>query len=80
MKEYKVLVQHYGDKQYFAGDTRLLSDGDAKQLIALGLVAPRDEAAQADVIEPELPEDDHAEVAEVAAAEAETRKRKKTTE
>ena len=39
MKTYVVLEQHYGDKQYWAGDTRELLEDDAADLIALGLIS-----------------------------------------
>lgn len=38
--DYIVTKQHYGDKQYFAGDTRSVSNKqDAAQLMAMGLIA-----------------------------------------
>lgn len=39
MKSYVVLEQHFGDKQYLAGDTRELLEDDAADLIALGLIS-----------------------------------------
>lgn len=39
MKSYVVLEQHFGDKQYWAGDTRELLEDDAADLIALGLIS-----------------------------------------
>lgn len=52
--EYIVLQQHYGDKQYWAGDVRVVKDADtARYLIAQGLIAgkaqptPQNKAAQA---------------------------------
>lgn len=38
--EYKVIKQHWGDKQYFEGDMReVKNDSDAKELIRMGLIA-----------------------------------------
>ena len=52
--EYIVLQQHYGDKQYWAGDVRVVrDDATAQYLIAQGLIAakaqsaPQNKAAQA---------------------------------
>lgn len=39
MKSYVVLEQHFGDKQYWVGDTRELLEDDAADLIALGLIS-----------------------------------------
>lgn len=37
--EYKVTKQHWGDKQYFEGDTRKVkNDSDAKELLRMGLI------------------------------------------
>lgn len=36
--KYEVLTQHFGDKQYYAGDMRELDDEQAKPLIAMGLI------------------------------------------
>lgn len=39
--KYKVLVQHFGDHQYWAGESReVANEQDAKELIKLGLIAP----------------------------------------
>lgn len=38
MKLYLVVEQHYGDKQYWPGDTRELREDDAASLLALGLI------------------------------------------
>lgn len=47
--EYKVTKQHWGDKQYFEGDTREVKvKSDAEQLMKMGLVMDSDAAAQAD--------------------------------
>lgn len=46
--EYIVLQQHYGDKQYWAGDVRVVKDADtAAYLIAQGLIAPEGKAQPA---------------------------------
>ena len=38
--EYIVKRQHYGDKQYYAGDTRTVTNKqDAQKLIDMGLIA-----------------------------------------
>ena len=40
---YKVIKQHWGDKQYFEGDTREVKvKGDADQLVAMGLIVESD--------------------------------------
>lgn len=37
--EYKVTKQHWGDKQYFEGDTReVKNDSDAKELLRMGMI------------------------------------------
>ena len=37
--EYKVTKQHWGDKQYFEGDTReVKNDSDAKELMRMGML------------------------------------------
>ncbi|MFA9487077.1 hypothetical protein LU276_08300 [Moraxella haemolytica] len=39
--KYKVIRQHYGDKQYFAGESReVTNEHDAKILISMGLIEP----------------------------------------
>lgn len=38
MKKYEVIRQHYGDKQYYSGDTRELDDERARELLALGVI------------------------------------------
>lgn len=38
--KYKVLIQHFGDKQYWAGDVREIdNEQDAQTLIDMGLIA-----------------------------------------
>ena len=46
--EYKVTKQHWGDKQYFEGDTReVKNDSDAKELLRMGLIVdPKASAAE----------------------------------
>ena len=46
--EYKVTKQHWGDKQYFEGDTReVKNDSDAKELVRMGLIVdPKADAAE----------------------------------
>lgn len=42
--KYKVLIQHFGDRQYWAGESReVANEQDAKELIKLGLIAPFDD-------------------------------------
>lgn len=42
--EYKVIRQHYGDRQYFSGESReVTNEHDANELIKLGLIAPFDD-------------------------------------
>ena len=42
--KYKVLVQHFGARQYWAGESReVANEQDAAVLINLGLIAPLDE-------------------------------------
>lgn len=37
--QYQVVRQHYGDKQYFDGDVRVMdNDDDASTLMAMGLI------------------------------------------
>ena len=44
--EYKVIKQHWGDKQYFEGDTREVKvDSDAKELVRMGLIVDAKAAA-----------------------------------
>lgn len=39
--KYTVIKQHFGDKQYWAGDVREIdNEHDADELLALGLIAP----------------------------------------
>ncbi|QOD13522.1 hypothetical protein IEE84_04380 [Psychrobacter sp. 28M-43] len=46
--EYKVTKQHWGDKQYFEGDTReVKNDSDAKDLMRMGMIIdPKAAAAE----------------------------------
>ena len=42
--KYKVITQHFGDKQYWAGESReIVNEQDANELIKLGLIAPFDD-------------------------------------
>lgn len=42
--KYKVITQHFGDKQYWAGESReVANEQDANELIKLGLIAPFDD-------------------------------------
>lgn len=45
--KYKVLIQHFGDKQYWAGDVREIdNEQDAQTLIDMGLIALPDESVE----------------------------------
>lgn len=66
MDDYQVTRQHYGDKQYYEGETRKLNAIDAKLLIAAGLVSDPAEAKKAAAAEAKK-----AAAAEKAAAAAE---------
>ncbi|TWV81518.1 hypothetical protein [Moraxella sp. VT-16-12] len=45
--KYKVLIQHFGDKQYWAGDVREIdNEQDARTLIDMGLIALPDESVE----------------------------------
>lgn len=37
-RQYRVLRQHYGDKEYYPGDSRELNDIDGKHLVSMGLL------------------------------------------
>ena len=42
--KYRVLIQHLGDKQYWAGESReVANEQDAGELIKQGLIAPFDD-------------------------------------
>ena len=53
MKSYVVLEQHYGDKQYWAGDKREMLEADAARLIELGLIAEAESSEDDNNPEPE---------------------------
>lgn len=43
--KYKVITQHFGDRQYWAGESReVANEQDAQALIKLGLIAPFDDS------------------------------------
>lgn len=45
--KYQVLIQHFGDKQYWAGDVREIdNEQDARTLIDMGLIALPDESVE----------------------------------
>ncbi|WLG14629.1 hypothetical protein Q6344_04655 [Psychrobacter cibarius] len=68
--EYKVTKQHWGDKQYFEGDTReVKNDSDAKELLRMGLIIDP-KAAAADKKKAAADAKAAAEKAEKEAAEA----------
>lgn len=44
MTQYTVIQQHFGDKQYYENDVRIVeNEQDAEQLINMGLIKPLDE-------------------------------------
>ena len=46
--EYTVTKQHWGDKQYFEGDTREVKNkGDAEHLIKMGLITEEEKTTKA---------------------------------
>lgn len=48
--KYKVLIQHFGDRQYWAGDVREIdNEQDAQILIDMGLIALPDESVEIDL-------------------------------
>lgn len=47
--KYKVITQHFGDRQYWAGESReVANEQDANELIKLGLIAPFDDGDNSD--------------------------------
>lgn len=45
--KYKVLIQHFGDRQYWAGDVREIdNEQDAQILIDMGLIDLPDESVE----------------------------------
>lgn len=40
MAQYRVLIQHDGDHQYWQGDKRTMAEADAKHLVDLGVLEP----------------------------------------
>lgn len=73
--EYKVTKQHWGDKQYFEGDTReVKNDSDAKELLRMGLIVdPKAAAAEKKAADKEQADKEAAE----AKAKADAEKAKK---
>ena len=71
--EYKVTKQHWGDKQYFEGDTReVKNDSDAKELLRMGLIVdPKADAAEKKKAAADAKAKADAEKAEKEADEAE---------
>lgn len=65
--EYKVTKQHWGDRQYFEGDTReVKNDNDAKELVRMGMIKdPKEAEAKAKA------DKETAETEKKAAADAE---------
>ena len=72
--KYKVLVQHFGQQQYFEGDTReVKNDSDAKELMRMGLIEdPKEaEAAKKAAADKAKADKEAAEAAKKADADAE---------
>ena len=70
--EYKVTKQHWGDRQYFEGDTREVKvKSDAEQLMKMGLIVDADSEAEKAAAEAQAKAEK-----EKAAAEAEKAKAK----
>lgn len=71
--EYKVTKQHWGDKQYFEGDTReVKNDSDAKELLRMGLIVdPKAAAAEKKKADADAKAKADAEKAKKEAGEAE---------
>lgn len=47
--QYQVVRQHYGDKQYFDGDVRVVdNDDDASTLMTMGLIVPMGDSQDGD--------------------------------
>lgn len=76
--KYTVKKQHWGDQQYFEGDTREVKNkGDAEQLIKMGLIADVDDAdaeAEKAKAEADQAKKEKAEAAAKAKAEKEAAK------
>ncbi len=74
--EYKVTKQHWGDRQYFEGDTREVKNkGDAEQLMKMGLIFDADETTEADAkAQAEQAKQERAAAAAKAKAEKEAAK------
>lgn len=54
MTQYTVIQQHFGDKQYYENDVRIVeNEQDAEQLINMGLIKPLDEQQANDDKQPE---------------------------
>lgn len=70
--KYKVIQQHFGDKQYFTGDERIVeNEQDAQELIKMGLIAP---------VEPVTEETgEHVEPSTDETAKSKTKKTKEET-
>lgn len=75
--EYKVTKQHWGDKQYFEGDTReVKNDSDAKELLRMGLIVdPKAAAAEKKAADKEQADKEAAEAKAKADADAEKAKK-----
>lgn len=72
--KYTVTKQHWGDKQYFEGDTReVKNDSDAKELMRMGMLEdPKEvEAAKKAAAEKAKADKEAAEAKKKAAADAE---------
>lgn len=74
--EYKVTKQHWGDRQYFEGETREVKvKSDAEQLMKMGLIVDSSESAAADAkVQAEQAKKEKAEAAAKVKAEKEAAK------
>ena len=74
--EYKVTKQHWGDRQYYEGDTREVKvKSDAEQLMKMGLIADSSESTEADAeAQAEQAKKEKAEAAAKVKAEKEAAK------
>ena len=74
--EYKVTKQHWGDRQYYEGDTREVKvKSDAEQLMKMGLIVDASESVEADAeAQAEQAKKEKAEAAAKVKAEKEAAK------
>lgn len=76
MTEYTVIRQHFGDRQYFEGETRQVDDDrTAQELLKMGLIAPKSDAIKpkSDKKSSEKPQDKAQKVANKAEPDQENK-------